>query len=339
MRHNFFNLDCFQVYLVRFVHVQENEDAYPANFSELDSSIFQNTEARRNIEHRSSFAKPKSMPAQSVVPTSISIGELLRAGKLVIPTRRQNKFLDLEEFDVVNQEWVGQKQLQFSVSVERFSSGGFRDAFKCIKLVCKEQDKHWVLKLYKESVKQTIQDQIGITIENHARKQVQMHEVARYITKKFKNTASKFSFGKTFNYNKVYYTNYNGEPATIEEFIPGVFVKYINNNGFCAEPSFASTEQDKETYNKAQTLVHYSYEATDQKMMLLDIQGSSFQVCDPEIATSALTMEDDTAENAKDEMLFCCGNLSIVAISNFIAEHQCNKYCKILGLKDLLDTL
>ena len=166
----FFNLDCFQVYLVRFVHFQENKDPYLANFSELDSSIFQNTEARRNIEHRSSFAKQKSMPAQSVAPTSISIGELLRAGKLVIPTRRQNKLLDLKGFDVVNQR-------KFSVSLEKFSSGRFRDAFKCIKLVCKEQDKHWVLKLYKESVKQTIQDQIGITTENHARKEVQMHEL------------------------------------------------------------------------------------------------------------------------------------------------------------------
>ena len=34
-----------------------------------------------------------------------------------------------------------------------------------------------------------------------------------------------------FKYNKVYYTVYNGNPATIEEFVEGEFRKYINNTG------------------------------------------------------------------------------------------------------------
>ena len=41
-----------------------------------------------------------------------------------------------------------------------------------------------------------------------------------------------------------------------------------------------------EVYEKAQCLVHYSYQISEKKLMLLDIQGSFFKLYDPEIATA-----------------------------------------------------
>ena len=56
-----------------------------------------------------------------------------------------------------------------------------------------------------------------------------MHTVARHLAKKFESKAPP-SFDKCFKYNYCYYTSYNGEPATIEEYVPGTFVKIVDND-------------------------------------------------------------------------------------------------------------
>ena len=63
-------------------------------------------------------------------------------------------------------------------------------------------------------------------------------------------------------------------------------------------------------------------------MMLLDIQGSDYNLYDPEIATK----EQFDEEN---EWYFCSGNLSSFAIDNFILQHKCNRYCDMLKLKNM----
>ena len=37
-----------------------------------------------------------------------------------------------------------------------------------------------------------------------------------------------------------------------------------------------------------QCLVHYTYASSNQQLMLLDVQGSGYCLCDPEIATNVL---------------------------------------------------
>ena len=41
------------------------------------------------------------------------------------------------------------------------------------------------------------------------------------------------AYDNTFKYNKVFFRTYDGEPATIEEFLPGHSIKYVDNNGAC----------------------------------------------------------------------------------------------------------
>ena len=112
-----------------------------------------------------------------------------------------------------------------------------------------------------------------------------------------------------------------GECVTIEEFIDGKFRKYLNNTGLlCGDKADPLCQ-------KAECLAHFSHEQSKGKILLVDIQGGRIELYDPEIASSELF--DD------NEMLFCAGNLSEMAISNFKAAHQCNQYCKILGLNNL----
>lgn len=50
-------------------------------------------------------------------------------------------------------------------------------------------------------------------------------------------------------------------------------------------------------------------------MILLDLQGSGFDLYDPEIATASLLDEED------GEVYFCAGNLTNVAIEIFFTIH------------------
>jgi hypothetical protein len=111
-----------------------------------------------------------------------------------------------------------------------------------------------------------------------------MHSVARQLTKKFSSKLPK-SFGKSFSYNKVFFAMYDGQPVTVEEFVPGTFTKYINNDGQRTQEK-EDRSDDQEVYDKAESLVHYTYTASKEKLMLLDIQGSEYTLYDPEIATS-----------------------------------------------------
>ncbi|XP_028394503.1 myosin heavy chain kinase B-like [Dendronephthya gigantea] len=152
-----------------------------------------------------------------------------------------------------------------------------------------------------------------------------MHCAARHLTKVFSTKAPK-EFGQCFTFNYAYYTVYQGQPATVEEFVEGTFRKYINNNGkVCKQPESGGADMTT-IFEKAECLVHFSYVQTSEKLMLLDLQGAKYYLYDPEIATTELHSQND-------EVYFCCGNLSTVSISQFNGNHTCNKFCEIMGLK------
>ena len=55
--------------------------------------------------------------------------------------------------------------------------------------------------------------------------------------------------------------------VTVEKYIEASFTKYINNNGmFCGS---ASCERDK-----CESLAHFSYERSNEELMVVDMQGS-----------------------------------------------------------------
>ena len=112
-----------------------------------------------------------------------------------------------------------------------------------------------------------------------------MHSLARHLTQKLKeNVRSSETFGKSFSYKDIYFGNINNtdfEYVTVEEFIEGDFCKYINNNAECSNP----TDSDELT-QKAEFLSHFSFEKTEWKLLLTDIQGCLYELCDPELAST-----------------------------------------------------
>ena len=265
---------------------------------------------------------PRLKIPETQFPASVSIDTLLSAGKLVQPTFTKKAVLNFECFEIETGTWENVMTVECKVESVKFSSGAFRDAFHATTV---HGDK-WVLKTYNQKAKNTISETVKSTVENHCRKQVQMHAVARHLAKKFERNAPT-KFGECFKYNRCYYTMFDGEHATVEEFVPGSFAKYVNNNGNCVPVPEDATQDLKDLFLKAQTLVHYSYVVTDQKLMLLDIQGSAFTLYDPEIATAEIM------DKEHHEIYFCCGNCSSLAIAAFQSDHVCNEYCDMMDLK------
>ena len=141
------------------------------------------------------------------------------------------------------------------------------------------------------------------------------------------------TYGEIFSYNSAFLgkmlndTDGSSEIVTIEKFIEGSpFVKYMNNTGDidCELPTTA--------VEKAEALAHFSDDVSKQKFLSVDIQGIGYRLCDTEIASIDLT----TKEIDGDKLNFCTGNLSTKAKDTFFVHHQCNKYCKALGLKEFV---
>ena len=131
-------------------------------------------------------------------------------------------------------------------------------------------------------------------------------------------------FGQILTYQDIYLGKVidNDQFMTIEEYIPGTFVKHFNHTGIPCEDN-----ENTKNGMKAECLAHFSFEKSYRKLMLLDIQGCGLKLYDPEIASSEL-VEDG-------EVLFCAWNLSKTAIDNFVFHHVCNKFCKLLKLSEL----
>ena len=77
--------------------------------------------------------KPKanygSFSVTTQFPPSISIASLLEAGKLVKPVPKNKLLLTFEQFDIASKKWTDAIEIECTVDSEKFSSGGFRDAY------------------------------------------------------------------------------------------------------------------------------------------------------------------------------------------------------------------
>ena len=151
-----------------------------------------------HLQHQSKRARsagcipsPKQKKPVQSYPASVSIDQLLKAGKLVKPVSKTKTVLNLESFDISQKEWVMDKSTTMFIDDARFAFGAFRDAFKARS----ESGVKWVVKKYNEKARNTIVVTLESSIEDHARKQVQMHTVARHLGKKFSSHSPK-SFGE-----------------------------------------------------------------------------------------------------------------------------------------------
>ncbi|XP_015762726.1 PREDICTED: myosin heavy chain kinase B-like [Acropora digitifera] len=286
-------------------------------FIEKSSEPIQRQSEPAKEKCRSMATENRPKIAKSSFAASVPLSKMLKLGKVIVP-EVDIATLFLEEFSLTEMRWLEPFKTTFSLERKSFDSGGFRDAYlaKAISGIPKGK---YVLKRYKEDKVAEIKELFGTT-EAHTRKVIQMNALARNFAQNLNLERPVVEYGPTFKYSKVYYANFNGEYITVEEFIEGTFAKYINNNGeICGDVS-------SEISLKAEAFVHFTYVNSNQQLMVSDIQGVDYWLCDPEIASAKLIDENDSS------IFFCCGNLSTTAIDTFFQAHSCNKFCGLLNL-------
>ena len=70
---------------------------------------------------------------------------------------------------------------------------------------------------------------LSITPEIHARKQVPIHSVTRNVKQRFQKRTSE-EFGIISEYQKVFLSSYQGSPVTLEEIVEGKFHNFVNKD-------------------------------------------------------------------------------------------------------------
>ena len=76
--------------------------------------------------------------------------------------------------------------------------------------------------------------------------------------------------------------------------------------------------------------MHFSYQPSNEKFLLVDLQEADYKLYDPEIATIETLIEAAWAEE-----FFCVGNLRETAINNFFTAHKCNAFYLELKMAEI----
>uniref|UniRef100_M4C6H9 Alpha-type protein kinase domain-containing protein n=1 Tax=Hyaloperonospora arabidopsidis (strain Emoy2) TaxID=559515 RepID=M4C6H9_HYAAE len=107
--------------------------------------------------------------------------------------------------------------------------------------------------------------------------------------------------------------------CSVEEFLPGAYVKYSNNNGYVGREISSTEERER---NTPQAFSHFSFVASDFQLMIVDIQGVADSYTDPQI-------------HSADGRGFGVGNLGTLGMEKFLESHRCNEICRWLGLRSI----
>ncbi|POM80290.1 Protein-Kinase-like protein [Phytophthora palmivora] len=101
----------------------------------------------------------------------------------------------------------------------------------------------------------------------------------------------------------------SGSICGVEPFIAGEYHKHNNNFGYVSELE----------RNTPQAFSHFTYEASGQQILVVDIQGVGDHYTDPQI-------------HSRRGKEFGKGNLAVRGFERFLGSHRCNPICRYLKL-------
>ena len=101
----------------------------------------------------------------------------------------------------------------------------------------------------------------------------------------------------------------DNEQATAERFADSEFTKYVNKDGNPCQKLLRKSS----LFEQEEVLVHFSYEASNEKFLLVDVEGLDYNLYDPDLATIETLIEAPSAEE-----FFYISNLRGTTINNFL---------------------
>jgi hypothetical protein len=192
-------------------------------------------------------------------------------------------------------QWIG-SQVVVRLDPQKFAEGSMRVAHYVTELQPDGAERRCVAKRMKAQSKQGV----GM-YENDVMTQAACQAIARAYN--LRKPAKPVQFLDAFLIQQD-----DGTLWHVETYLPGKFVKHNNNWGIVAGAR-----------NTPQAFSHFSYEFSQGRLVVVDIQGVDDFYTDPQIHTT-------------DKQGFGIGNMGQPGIDRFLRTHHCSELCTNLGL-------
>lgn len=210
-----------------------------------------------------------------------------------------------------NQVKYENNKVEIWVAPKPFAKGGLRYAYAALLNMGTSTRP----KLVKSVIKETLFASSEYNTSKYYKDLIEIQVIAQYLANKFNEISKSEKTLKFLDVNFIQLEE-NGVNYSIEDYVDGTFKKWINNAGVINEEEYAST---------LNAFSHWSYHATNEYLMITDLQGFQNESCyiltDP-----AITCLDDWDR-------FTSTNLGKKGLKKYFESHQCNQICEDLGLK------
>eukprot|EP00667_Euglena_gracilis_P011638 EG_transcript_11906 len=204
-------------------------------------------------------------------------------------------------YESATKTWY-EKQVTVQLEEKPFQEGSMRLAFRMYDLAAPAGSRAHVAKVFKPGLR-CGQEQIWSDVE--------MYEICSAMANSFNKLQppKKVSFCHCFLIVRALSVPRHMRIMFVEPYLTGTFTKYNNNDGW-------TSADDR---NTPQAFSHFTYEQSQHKLIVVDIQGVGDVYTDPQIHTR--TGHD-----------FGPGNCGAEGIQRFFSTHVCNPVCHFLKL-------
>ena len=139
---------------------------------------------------------------------SLSVVSMMKLGKVIKESK--NSVVEVSTFDMRSMSWSALlRPVEFNIEDNHFAQGGFRKAFKARSETHGFEGQTWVVKYYlPDSVKDI--KATNQTVENHTKKVVQMHLLAKNFAEQMSNLIhdkdKNGAFGECFSFGSFHFS-------------------------------------------------------------------------------------------------------------------------------------
>ena len=230
--------------------------------------------------------------------------------------RLQAKLLMENGENKVKAYWGDPEPITFR-KMEEIGSGGMRKATLVQVISGALPSGTYVIKENHASIveewKSDYENDASVTREKFLEKEIQAQSLAGHFMEKFHGRVVNYDqFGELPRVVPVHKIRGKNFCYSIEEFLPGTWIKYNRNDGQVLVQNTISSQ-------KMAAYSHFVFHVTDGAATVLDLQGVGMCLSDLELAT-------------REDSLFGCGNLGMEAIQQFAATHECSRFCRMAKL-------
>jgi len=216
------------------------------------------------------------------------------------PVERAVKYV----LDDVSEDWV-KTIVNVRVDDEMFSKGSLRDAYHLLEL--EERD----------GVVSGINCVAKFSRDPYEDEETYFKDVrTQWFAQKFAEQYNIYNPPKPVQFIQAWVLRLIDRPSKplcgVEAYIAGPYRKHNNNYGYVSE----------EERSTPQAFSHFTYEASDHKILICDVQGVNDLYTDPQI-------------HSIDSSAFSKGNMGESGLQKFLGSHRCNAICRYLKLPSI----